>query len=207
MRNQVQIKILLWVSILLLALSACKFQETESRALPIEISPTGTQDVDVDFIVRQVQDLVQDTLPNSYLVALGFAGRCRDLPGLRGEIVLDFVQVKTFLFHRQVLAAFTSVDTVQGTLEVWTKDVSDYYWSTDLLLPQDVSVAREVSQMAYRHITDLGILDCDVVMDCVGNQRDIWHILCTEPESGPGGRRLCEFEINAKTRQILDTSQ
>lgn len=207
MRNQMRIKILLWMLVLLLALSACKFQETELRELPIEIFQTNAQDVDVDLIVRQVQDRVQETLPNSYLVAFGFSGRCQDLPGLRGEMVLDFVQVKTFFLHRQVLAAFTSVDTVQGTLEIWTKDVSDYYWSTDPLLLQDVSVAREVSQMAYRHITNLGILDCDVAMDCVGNQRDIWHILCTEPKSGPGGHRLCEFEINAKTGQIVDTSQ
>jgi hypothetical protein len=78
------------VSILLLALSACKFQETESRELPIEISPTGAQDVDMDLIVRQVQDLVQDTLPNSYLVGLWCINR--PLLGANGETspILDF---------------------------------------------------------------------------------------------------------------------
>lgn len=207
MRNQMRIKILLWMLVLSLALSACKFQETELRELPIEIFQTNAQDVDVNLIVRQVQDRVQETLPNSYLVAFGFTGRYQELPGLRGEMVLDFVQVKTFLVHQQVLAAFTSVDTIQGTLEIRTKDVSDYYWSTNPLPPQNVAVAREVSQIAYRHITDLGILDCDVTLSCVGNKVDIWHVLCTEPGSGPTGSHLCEFKIQAATGQIVDASQ
>lgn len=206
MRNQIRIKIL-WMSALLLALSACQFKEAELRELPIEIFQTNARDVDVDLIVKQVQDRVQETLPKSYLMAFSFRGRCRDLPGLRGEIGLHFVQVKTLLFHRQVLVAFASVDTIQETLEVQTRDFSDRYWSTDPLLPQNVSVAKDVSQVAYRHIADLGILDCDVPLSCVGNKEDIWHVLCTDPGSGPTGSSLCEFEVNTATGQIVDVSQ
>lgn len=106
-----------------------------------------------------------------------------------------------------MLVAFASVDTIQEVLEVQTRDFSDRYWSTDPLLPQNVSVAKEFAQVAYRHITDLGILDCDITMSCVGNKADVWHVLCTEPGSGPTGSRLCEFEIHAETGQIVDISQ
>lgn len=206
MRNQARIRMLLWTSVLLLVLSACKFQETELTGLPIEIL-ANAQDVNVDIIVGQTQDRVQEILPHSYLVAFSFRGRCQDLPALRGQIDLHFVQVKSFAFHRQVLVAFASVDTIQGTLDVQTRDFSDRYWSTDPLLPQDVSVAKEISQVAYQHIADLGILDCDVTLDRVGNTADVWHVLCTEPGSGPTGSQLCEFEINTATGQIVDTSR
>lgn len=207
MKNQICIKMLLWMSALLLTLPACQFQETGLRKLPIEISQTNAQDVDVDLVVKQVQDRVQEALPKSYLMAFSFRGRCQDLPGLRGEIGLHFVQVKTLPLHQQVLAAFASVDTKQGTLEIQTRDFSDRYWSTDRLLPQNVSIAKEIAQVAYQHITDLGILDCDVTLSCVGNKEGIWYVLCTEPGSGPTGSRLCEFEIHAATGRIVDITQ
>jgi hypothetical protein len=208
MRNQARIKMLWWTSVLLLVLSACKFkfQEMELTELPIETS-ANAQDVNVDIIVRHTQDQVQEVLPRSYLVAFGFTGQCQELPALRGQMDLEFVQVKSFTFHRQVLVAFASVDTIQGTLDIRTRDFSDRYWSTDPLPPQNVSVAKEISQVAHQHITDLGILDCDVTLSCVGNKVDIWHVLCTEPGSGPTGSHLCEFEINAVTGQIVDANQ
>ena len=206
MRNQARIRVLLWASVLLLVLSACQFQETELTGSPIDLL-ANAQDVDVDVIVEHTQGRVREVLPRSYLVAFSFRGRCQDLPALRGRIDLHFVQVKPFVFRRQVLVAFASVDTIQGTLDVLTRDFSDRYWSTDPLLLQDVSIAKEVSQVAYQHLTDLGILDCDVTLDRVGNTADVWHILCTEPGSGSTGSQLCEFEIGTSAGQIIIIDQ
>jgi len=90
MKNQVRIRVLLWVSVLLIVLSACQFQETELTGLPVEIS-TNTQDVNVEIIIRHTHEQVEEILPHSYLVAFGFVGRLQDLPALRGQMDLEFV--------------------------------------------------------------------------------------------------------------------
>ncbi len=204
MRNWWRIQILLCASVLLSALAACRFQETDLAGLPIEVSQADTQSVDVGVIVENVQAQVQKVLPGAYLTAFAFTGQCQGLPELHGQVHLQFVRVKSFLFYQQVLVALASVDTIQETLEIQTRDFSDYYWSTDPLLPQDVSVAKEIANIAHKHIAGLGIPACDVTLSNMGQT---WHVLCTEPGSGPTGSRLCEYEIDAATLQIVTANQ
>lgn len=204
MRNQERIQLLLCVVTLLSASAACSFQETDLTGLPVEISQANAQDVNIDIIVENVQEQVQMVLPEAYLSAFAFTGQCQGLSELHGQVHLEFVQVESFPFYQQVLVALTSVDTIQETLEIRTRDYSDYYWSTDPLPPQDVSVAREIANIAHKHIADLGIPDCDVTLSSVGQT---WHVLCTEPSSGPAGSRLCEFEVDAATGQIVTAHQ
>jgi len=202
MRNQERRQILLCASALLAALAACNFQESNLTGLPVEVSYANAQGVNVDVMTENVQRQVQRVLPEAYLTSFNFAGQCQGLPDLHGQVHLEFVQVESFPFYQRVLVALTSIDTVQETLEIQTRDYSDYYWSIEPLPPQDLSIAREIADIANKHIADLGILDCDVTLSSVGQT---WHVLCTEPGSGPAGLRLCEFEIDAATGQIVTT--
>jgi hypothetical protein len=204
MRDQERIQPLLCVLALLSALAACNFQETDLTELPVEISQADAQGVNVDVIVENVQKQVRMILPEAYLTMFVFTGRYQGLPELHGQVHLQFVQVESFPFYQRVLVALTSVDTVQETLEIRTRDYSDRYWSTEPLPLQDVSIAREIADIADKHIADLGIPDCDVTLSSVGR---IWHVLCTQPGSGPVGSHLCEFEIDAATGQIMTGRQ
>ena len=206
MRNQLSIRILLCMLVLSSTLAACisKSQEVDLTGLPVEISKAGTQEINVDVIIESALQQVLKCLPEAYLSSFVFTGYCQDLSELRGRVELNFVQVQVTPLKQRVWVAFASVDTVQQTLDVQIRDHSDYCWSTEPLLLQDISAAREVADIAYTQIAALGISDCDATLTRLDRT---WEVVGTEPGSGPAGPRECEFEIDASTRQIETTHQ
>lgn len=204
MKTQRLIRVMSCMLVLSSSLIACRagFEEVDLVGLPAAVSePTG-QEVAVSVVIEGALQQVQLLLPEAYLRSFVFTGKCQDLPELRGQVKPDFVQVKLGLLRRRVTVALVSVDTIQQTLTVRVRDHSAYYPSTERLSMQEISSAKDVAGVAYEHIRTLGLSDCDVTLTRL---EDAWHVLCTEPGSGPAGPRLCEFEIDAATEQIVIT--
>ena len=204
MNNRHGIRMILYITTCLLLLTACHFQESEMTGKSIDILDPNTQEISIETIIKNSQQEVHAILPRAYLSAFSFTGQCQDLPKLHGQVHMTFVQVRSFLFYQQVVVAFVSVDTVQETLEIQTQDLSHHYWSTESMSIQEASAIAEVAEIAYQHLTELGIEDCDVTLSSM-NQN--WHVLCTEPNSGTTGARLCTFWIDASAIPMIITEQ
>ena len=206
MKTQQLIWGLLYMLILSLVLIACQtgFKEIDLVGMPATVSDSTRQEVDIGVVVEGALQQAQLLLPEAYLRSFEFIGRCQDLPELRGQVKLDFVQVQPGLLRQRVMIAFVSVDTIQQTLTVRVRDHSAYYPSTECLSMQEISNFKDVAGVAHEYIRALGVLDCDVTVIRLENS---WLVVCTEAGSGVLGPRVCEFEIDASTRQIITTEQ
>jgi|GEM_PF-2659915 len=197
-------RVLLCVLILSLSLIACRtgLEEIELVGIPTTVYDSTSQEIDMRVVVEGARRQAQMLLPEAYLRSFVFTGRCQDLPELLGQVKLDFVQVQSGLLRQRVMIAFVSVDTIQQTLSVRVRDHSAYYPSTEHLSMQEVSSFQDVADVAYEHIEALRGSDCDATMTRLENS---WLVVCTEPGSGVLGPRVCEFEIDASTGQIITT--
>lgn len=158
--------------------------------VPVTIFKPGTQDIDVQIALDTVQDRVQRMLPGAYFNLMVFSGKCQDFPQLRGKLVLVFVQVSPAIPRPRVVKAVASIDTVQQTMDLHLKDVSDNYPSTRHRRLSDDPPFKEVSDIAHGHITKLGLVDCDVTITQLDDNS--WDVRC-----GPLHNfvQQCHFEI------------
>lgn len=120
---------------------------------------------------------------------------------LHGEINLGFVEVQRGVLRQRVLSGLVSIDTVRKTKNIRFADHSNYYPSTTLLKLQKGLTVEEIAVIAQEQISSLSVASCDVSI--VNLSDDRWHVARTESGSGPLGRRMCEFEINSSTGQIV----
>lgn len=143
--------------------------------VPVTVFEPGTQDVDLDTILEAAAQRIHEILPGAHFQSLVFSGRCQDLPHLRGKLVLIFVQVQAAIPRQRVVRATATVDTVRQTMSLHYVDESDHYPSTQRqTFGGDCSV-KEIAAIAYRHITELGLPDCDVTLTQLD---DSWDVRC-----------------------------
>ena len=178
----------LWLSLLLFACTS-RFQEVKVTNVPVTVFKPGTQNVDVSVVLEDVTQRVHEMLPGAYFQGMVFSGKCQDLSRLHGKLVLVFVQVQAAIPKRQVVRASASVDTVRQTMDLHYEDVSDFYPSTKRRTLNGDRSIKEIAAIAHRHITELGLSDCDVTLTQLD---DSWDVRC-----GPLNNfvQKCRFEI------------
>ena len=188
---------------MLLSATACtpRFDPAQITGLTAIVSQSGSSAVDMGVVLMDAQYVVRQTLPNAYLNSLTFLGKCSNLSQLHGEINLGFVEVQRGVLRQRVLSGLVSIDTVGKTKNIRFADHSNYYPSTTFLKLQKGLTVEKIAVIAQEQITSLSVASCDVSI--VNLSDDRWQVVCTESGSGPLGRRMCEFEINASTGQIV----
>ena len=182
MKTRWLVQALLCALITLPCLVACapKFREVDLADLPVTISRPNAQEVDVDVVIENARQKVQEILPGAYLNFFSFTGRCQNLPEMRGRIYMDFIQVRPALPRQRVLIASVSVDTMQQTMEIRTRDYSAYYWSTEPLILEGLKV-KEVANLLHEYISISGLSDCIVVL-ARGSTNGPWTVRCGPPD-------------------------
>ncbi len=206
MKIKTLIQCVFWSLLVSLLVPACvpRFETIRMTGLPASVSQPGTPGVDVGTVLANARYQVQQVLPNSYLASFTFSGKCEGLPGLHGTINLRFIQVRSGILRRQVLSGAASVNTIEETMDLRFEDISAYYPSTvPLVLDDGLSVA-EVGTIAHKYIATLELPNCDVILTRL---EETWLVVCTQPGSGVLGPRVCEFEIDALTGQIITAEQ
>lgn len=125
-----------------------------------------------------------------------FSGKCQNLPHLRGKLVLIFEQVHPALFKQQVISGEASIDTVIQTMNLGFKDETDFYPLVRRGAFVGDSSFKKIAALAQRHITELGLSDCDVTITQLENS---WDVRCGPLENFI---QECRFEIiNGEIRE------
>ena len=189
--------------VILCLLNACAsgFKPIEITDIPLALPEN--QNVTMRTILTQTEEQVQQYVPGAYASSLTFLGQYEGLDQALGKINIGYVRVdRRFGLRSRVIVGMLSVDTLTYTMEMRFEDHTKHYPSARAphILPEDLPLLS-VTRLAYSHIDGLGITDCDITLTYL---RDVWHVLCTEPGSGPLGARKCAFEIDSVTMQVLE---
>jgi hypothetical protein len=182
-------------AVLLLPSCRTSVEGAGAAGVPVAVSVPGRQDVDLDVIYAAVEPVVRSVLPDARFNALVFFGTCRDLPLLRGRVVLIFEQKRVVWLRPEVLLGSASVDTIQHTMDVSYEDLSDV--STTLESHEFVGNAdmKRVASLASGHISDLGLRDCQVTMTQISEPPSPrWDVQCT---SVTDAARPCHFAVTS----------
>lgn len=182
MKNLWLVQALLCILLTPLCLAGCapKFGEVDLTDLPVAVSQPSAQEVDVDVVIENARQKVQEFLPGAYLSFFSFTGKCQNLPELRGQINMNFIQVQPAFPKQRVLMASASVDTAQQTMELRVKDYSTYYWSTEPLILEGLKV-KEIANLLHEYISASSLSDCTVVL-ARGNTNGPWTVRCGPPD-------------------------
>jgi hypothetical protein len=159
----------------------------------VAVSGPGQQDVDLDVIYAAVEPIVRRVLPDGRFNALVFFGTCRDLPLLRGRVVLIFEQRRVVWLRPEVLVGSALIDTIRQTMDLSYEDLADV--STTLESREFVGNAevRRVASLASGHLSDLGLRECQVTMtQSSKTPSPQWDVLCT---SAADPARPCHFAV------------
>jgi hypothetical protein len=188
-RNWVYIWILCFGLYLSLTACAPKFPRVKVTDVPVSILNPSTQEVDLDIAFTIAIQKTQEMLPEAYFGGMVFSGRCQALPRLQGTLVLVFARVRSALFKQQIVSGVTSIDTVRQMMSLYYTDRSDYEWyDPPTTFPGNRSF-REIATLAHRHITELGLSDCDITITQMDNS---WDVRCGPLENFI---QECRFEI------------
>lgn len=176
----------------LLLLSACtaRFQNIESKSIPVSVFRPGTEDVDIDIAFQRATQRVRDILPRAFFQGMVISGKCSRLPKLEGKLIFIYAQIDQTVLVRQVIRGSASIDTVRGIMDLSFGDVSQYYPSTDqVTFPGGQSIA-EMAAIAHRYINEQELFDCDVTITQLDDNS--WDVRC-----GPLGNFVqeCRFGI------------
>jgi hypothetical protein len=154
----------------------------------------------VPGIVQSVESRVHEELPAANLVGINFQGPCQNLPGLQGAIHLEFAQKRMGMLRTEYWVGLANVDTSTQMLSLRYRDWSDHPLTADpMSLDKGLSMP-EIAVLAHKHIEQREVGDCEVTLGHFGKS---WHVLCTPPGSGAVGRRLCEFQLDATTGEVI----
>ncbi|HLF26576.1 MAG TPA: hypothetical protein VJG32_09575 [Anaerolineae bacterium] len=179
---------------LALLLSSCSppFDRIEEEKIHIDI-PSGQKGINIGDLLNSVMNEVAHFLPNAYLTGFVFAGKCADLPQLRGSVTLTFAESRPGFLTKQILWAVAVTNTEDQLMDISIEDGTSYYVATDRLnLNGDKISLNEVTEIALKNIAELGFFDsdCEVVLTRVG---DSWDVGCEHLETFI---RECEFTID-----------
>jgi hypothetical protein len=166
------------------------FQDFTEEGIPIAVSEPGSERVSLDMIYDKALHEVRETLPGAYYQGMVFSGRCEDLKQLRGQLVLDFLQVRPGI-RQQAIRAIASVDIVQQEMNLQYQNESDYAIVTEPgSFPENESI-QAVVKVASDYIYGLEIKDCDVTVTQLMDNS--WDVRC-----GPLSNfvQQCRFRID-----------
>jgi len=120
---------------------ACGNGEKQLDNIPIAVSQSETQAVDVDLVIENAHNEVEKILPGAYLTFFSLVAECEDIDELQGEINLDFTQTRLNLLGKRIFIARVTVDTAQQSLRMEVRDETDYYPSIDPLVLQGIGIS------------------------------------------------------------------
>lgn len=173
------------------------FPEVHLTEIPVTVGLPKSQEVDIDIVIQNVTPQVQEILPNAQLGGIVFSGHCEKLPQLQGKIVLSFVGTQFSIPFERIISATASVDTIQQTMNIHLRDVTDFYWSTDTLdIKNDNLSLDEIATKISEQIRASGLADCEVT---ITRLEDAWHVRCGPLENFI---QECLFEIHPTTGKV-----
>jgi len=191
-------------SLLLLLLTSCnRTTEPIDVTVPIQISQSGEEIVDVEFMLVQVKEVLREYLPEGYYRGLVFRGSCADIPNAKGKVVFHFIQVNTpcFLCNKpQILSADAIVDTTLGTFDLKIRDVTNFYPNTE----KKPEVSNETFEQVL-HSVNLEIINLGFDKTCkvdIFQRKDAWGVMC-DPIVDENGIR-CDFDIDKETFKVKE---
>src|SRR5258706_15007100 len=86
------IRVLLAMVCILASALACSGTRGQAQSdVPISVSVSGSDTVDIETVISNTQKLIQEQLPGAYPTFISFVGDCANLSSLRGKVNLDFV--------------------------------------------------------------------------------------------------------------------
>lgn len=161
-------------------LAACGRGKGEFAETTVEVSQPGSAEIDFDLIVENVQDEVQQLLPDAYLRYVSLTAQCADLALLRGEVTLEFVQTRRTIFGEQIMIARAKVDTERKQLTIQTRDETEFYPATELLILDGLAI-RDVAENLQDYL--LAQEGCDgMVALARTNTGGAWGVRCGPPD-------------------------
>lgn len=199
---RIQLSYSLGLLLLGFLLTSClpESQAVNLRNIPIKVSQPDSEEIDIDVVISSAEEEIREKLPDSYFGMLVFTGKCQDLPKLKGRMIVLFKQVKPSLFGQRVLFATASVSTNRSVMDLSIHDETKYYPSTTGLPVVTDNHFKEVANIAYEHIVETGVSQCDVT---ITQSEGMWDIRC-----GPLDNFVqeCHFGIDAVTGRIISAT-
>ncbi len=153
------------ILLLFVLIAGCsRFQESRLTGIPVSVYRPGTSEVDIGLIYEAATEKVHEILPRAYFAGMVFSGKCYGLLSLQGKIVFIFLQTRIGIPRKQVLRGVVTVRTQQQTMDLWYTDETNHYPNLNgEPFPGDHAF-RDLVSLAHRHVTDLGISDCDITI-------------------------------------------
>src|SRR5574341_413206 len=170
------LSLLMFLSLLV----ACGNIERRLDNIPIVISQSKPQAIDIDLVISNAQEEVQKILPNAYLVFFSFVGKCADLPKLEGEIRIDFAQIQESLFENRTFLAETTVYTSTQTLNLDVKDETEHYPNIEPLV-LDGKTIQEIASILHAYLESTNRCSDTVVLTRVRTESP-WRARLGAPE-------------------------
>lgn len=154
--------------------------------------------VDIDVLLADIEPQVQVVLPGAYLRGIVFSGQAEKLVSLDGEIVFDFVSVRSRVLWEKIIVASATVEAEQQTLRIQTMDVTGHYPSINRLdLNQGLSL-EEISTIAYAQLENIELEGREITLTRLQDSEE-WVVSCREIETL---EQECRFKIDAITGEV-----
>jgi hypothetical protein len=179
-------------------LVACGKIERRLENIPIVISQSESQGIDIDLVISNAQEEVQKILPNAYLVFFSFVGKWADLPKLEGEIRIDFAQIHKNLFENKTFLAETTVYTSTQTLNLDVRDETEHYPSIEPLV-LDGKTILEIANILHAYLESTNRCTDTVVLTRVRTENP-WRARCGPPEEV----LLESIEIDPESGKVME---
>lgn len=189
------------VALFTVSLVSCrpKFQSVYMTDVPIQTLDPDSEEIDLGTLMVDVQMIIKRMLPGARFRGMVFSGQCKDVSKLRGRLVVDFIQTRDFLNGPQILVATASIDVIQESMTLTILDESTGYPSMVLLPEVTDHQLKEITQIAYRHITEQELDECDVT---VTQGIDQWDVRCGSLDDFI---QQCRFAIDTVSGAIIDS--
>lgn len=194
-----QMMLVLLAVLFTVSLVSCRpqFQTVYVTEIPVQALDQDPRDINLDSLLESLQASVASKLPDARYRGLVFSGKCKELPTLRGRLIIDFMQAKEFLNGPQILIATFSVNVMEKSMTLTILDESTAYPSTILLPEITDQQLKEVAQTAYQHIIEQGLDDCDVTLTQGIAQ---WDVRCGSLDDFI---QQCRFTIDVTSGKVV----
>ena len=182
-----------WLTV---GLVACSNDNTQVTQVPIEVSRYGSTEIDIDLVIENSRADVGKALSGAYLTSMSVVAPCEDLAAFRGEINLDFAQVRQGLLGERIIVARATIDTQHQSLTFAVQDETDQNLGRKPLVVKTQDV-KTIAGSVVTYLKSTQGCRGTIVLARVGP--DIpWRVRC-----GPPDKVFIEcLEIDPNTGQI-----
>ena len=195
--SKIRYTLILWCLILLLVSCGSKIQPIVLKNIPIAVSSLNSEEVNLEIVLKSVEEITQERLPGAYFGGLVYSGKCQDLPNKQGRIVIKFIQVNHFFpFTKQFLLATASINTNEQLMTYDILDYSEFGLNTKGLPIVTHQQFDKVVTLASQQIIELGLSDCDVT---ITQALEFWIVRCGHLDDMI---QKCRFTIDVTTGEI-----